>query len=364
MYGSTLRHLCQVNIHTKAYKEGVLAEQQRKWDEKHPDASKTERKRRPKYTARGFYDWAQTKTGPLKGKPYPSATVLMKVAGGLYQKPKTFMANKFGGDLKTAKIAQDCYTRGSLGTGSLWNPDTTTEEMQFYWIKSLFEVQKAKGTQLQNKTVSFKGTHARKFETLCKGNVAQLKLFTERLDALKSKYTKGVLNQKFPRRDDERLKKIRKYMLVHKYAEKVSRVGNQQKLIDPLQRLLTTITEQLDKEAVKQKRAEEAAKRVDDLVKEQQEEKARKLAEEERGNALNELQYMKKACEELLTLQGQASDEDAERLTALNTACGDFQPKVQAIMDSQVLTSVDMETVSELQELLRALLGKSSTTTE
>ena len=145
---------------------------------------------------------------------------------------------------------------------------------------------------------------------------------------------------------------------------RVFRAGNQQKLIEPLQRLLTGVTQELDKEAAKQKRDEEAAKRVEEHVKKHQAEKARKLAEQKRAEALKELQYMRHACEELLKLRDDASDKNADKLTALNTACGKFQSNLQVIMDSQVLESADKDAVSKLKGLLQTVLGKSSSTTE
>ena len=162
----------------------VLQSKQDEWDEKHPNPSPSyKKKNRPKYTAKDFYEYCSKIPGPLKGKPYPSSTVLIKVALNLHPKVRQFLARKFAGSQEEAECANLCFTRNALGTGTFWNPANVTPEIQLYWVESMFAVQQGRKSRFDSK-VAFKGDaqKVKNFENLCKLNLEQLKLMTANLD--------------------------------------------------------------------------------------------------------------------------------------------------------------------------------------
>ena len=347
---------------------------QLEWDATNSRANETEKNRkRPKYSAKAFIVWAQKKVGPLTGKPYASCTVLCKVALGLHSTVRSFIARKFAGTEEEAKCAEKCFTRGALGTGTFWNLGTVTPELQLYWVRSLYNVQKNKDTRYDSK-VKFKGTHVKKFEKLCRWNVQQLSRLSHRLDLLTQKYEPEVSQKVFAVGKFPELKKAKENMLNHKYHDQVFRNGERKLLIPAMQGVLKSAETKLDAQAKKLKDARDAQVRVEALIKKKSEMEAAKVAEEKLEKAREELQYMVKACQRLQEMVDEGKDSDVDTLPAecltfeekaqvldtLRAECLTFEEKAQVLIDSKIFEQEDSADLLVLKNMLESVLGASN----
>ena len=341
--------------------EDVLKQQKQAWDDENPNASDTvRRKQRPKYSVKQFYGWASQKSGPLKGKPYESSSVLVKTALNLHQDVKTFLGEKFGGSEEEATWATECFTRGSLGTGLFWNLKNVSAKVQLYWVKSMFEVQRCRKGRWDYK-VKFKGTNVKSFERLCGWNVDQLTLLEKILADFKSNFAPSVYNRIMsPEKIGPKLKKIHVDMLRHRYWQSVQRHGTKCKaqLIDPLKLFVSNVRRQVKEEVLRQQKAEENQKKVAELL----EAKKKAAAAKERTEALEsgrqELKAMMGDCKDLI--QARENDEEDE-VNTLEAKCQDYAAKLQDFVTSVGFTDeADIEAARELQAQLDELLDQEN----